>query len=110
MSEHAKGRREDLRLLTGNGKYTSDWDLPGQVHGAFLRSDRAHAAIKSIDTSGALALPGVIAVLTGEDLVSDGWQSPQPMQLPPGKDGFNLIVPYRPALAHGRRWRPNSNS
>ena len=38
-----KGRREDDRLLTGQGRYTADWNLPGQLYGHFLRSDRAHA-------------------------------------------------------------------
>ena len=55
MSAGFKGRREDLRLVTGQGKYTSDWNLPGQLYGSFLRSDRAHAEIVSIDTGPALA-------------------------------------------------------
>ena len=42
-----KGRREDDRMLTGQGKYTSDWNLPGQLYACFLRSDRAHAEIVS---------------------------------------------------------------
>jgi len=65
MSAGFKGRREDLRLVTGQGKYTSDWNLHGQLYGSFLRSDRAHAEIASIDTGPALASPGVLAVLTG---------------------------------------------
>ena len=40
-----KGRREDDRLLTGQGRYTADWNLPEQLYGYFLRSDRAHAEI-----------------------------------------------------------------
>ena len=44
-----RGRREDARLLTGQGKFTADWDLPDQVFAAFLRSDRAHAVIRSIE-------------------------------------------------------------
>ena len=48
-----KGRREDDRLLTGQGKYTSDWNLPGQLYAYFLRSDRPHAEIVSIKWSGA---------------------------------------------------------
>ena len=55
MSGAFKGRREDLRLVTGQGRYTADWDLPGQAHGHFLRSDRAHAEIVSLDTSAAMA-------------------------------------------------------
>jgi len=67
-----KGRREDDRLLTGQGRYTADWNLPGQLYGYFLRSDRAHAKIVSIDVSAALAMPGVIAVVTGKELVDAG--------------------------------------
>ena len=47
-------RREDLRLITGRGHYTSDWNLPGQLHAAFLRSDHAHAEIVSINAAAAL--------------------------------------------------------
>ena len=62
-----KGRLEDARMLTGRGRYVQDWNLPGQAYGSFMRSDRPHARIVSIDASAALALPGVISVLTGED-------------------------------------------
>ena len=58
-------RREDLRLITGGGCYAADWNLPGQVHAAFLRADRAHAEIVRIDVSAARAAPGVLAVYTG---------------------------------------------
>src|SRR5215210_3550566 len=62
-----KGRREDDRLLTGQGRYTADWNFPGQLYGYFLRSDRAHAEIVSIDTEEAKKSPGVLAVFTGKD-------------------------------------------
>ena len=65
-----KGRLEDDRMLTGRGKYVSDWNLPGQAYGHFLRSDRAHAEIVSLDAAAALAHPGVVAVITGEDIKS----------------------------------------
>jgi len=52
-----KGRLEDDRMLTGRGKYVSDWDLPGQAYGFFLRSDRAHADIVALDASAALRIP-----------------------------------------------------
>ncbi len=102
MSAPFKGRREDRRLLTGQGRYTADWDLPGQAHAAFLRSDRAHARILSLDTSAAQALPGVIRVLTGADAASAAWRTPPPMMLPPGVGGMILKVPERPCLAHER--------
>src|SRR4051812_33007180 len=61
-------RREDLRLVTGRGRYASDWNLPNQLHAAVLRSDRAHADITRLDVSQALAHLGVKAVLTGNDV------------------------------------------
>ncbi len=87
-------RREDPRLITGQGKYTDDMVLPGMVHMAFVRSPYAHAHIKSIDTSSAKAAPGVVAVYTGEDLVGLGtvpcaWLIPN----------SDLKTPAHPALA-----------
>ena len=65
-------RKEDLRLITGKGRFSDDVNLPGQVYAAMLRSPHAHARIRGIDNRKALALPGVIAVLTGADLRADG--------------------------------------
>ena len=65
-------RKEDLRLLTGRGCYSDDFNFPGQAHGAALRSPHAHALIRSIDTAAARAMPGVLAVLTGQDAFADG--------------------------------------
>jgi len=65
-------RKEDLRLLTGQGRYTDDARVPGQVYGFVLRSPHAHAVLTSIDTREAAALQGVLAVLTGDDYVADG--------------------------------------
>lgn len=59
-------RREDPKLITGKAKYTDDLKLPGLLHMAIVRSPHAHANIKSIDTSKAEAMPGVVAVYTGE--------------------------------------------
>ena len=61
-------RLEDAALLTGQGRYVDDIRLPGMLHAAFVRSPHAHAAIRGIDKSGALALAGVRSVLTLEDL------------------------------------------
>jgi carbon-monoxide dehydrogenase large subunit len=102
MSAAFKGRREDLRLVTGQGRYTADWNLPGQAYGHFLRADRAHAEIVAIDASAALKVPGVIAVFTGEDLAKAGFKSPRPLMFFKGKGGSELKNPHRPALAHGR--------
>lgn len=102
MSALFKGRREDPRLLTGQGRYTADISLPGQAHAAFVRSDRAHAGIVSVDTAEAMALPGVLHVLTGADVAKAGFKSPTPINPGPGVAGSTLKDPHRPALAHER--------
>src|SRR5207248_7982671 len=96
-----KGRLEDDRMLTGRGKYVSDWNLPGQAYAHFVRPDRAHADIVSVDTAAALAHAGVLAVFTGEDIEPD--LKSLPCALPvKGRGGMELINPGRPALAQGR--------
>src|SRR5882672_10663543 len=96
-----KGRLEDDRMLTGRGKYVSDWNLPGQAYGHFVRSDRAHADIISLDAAAALAHPGVLAVINGDDI--KGALKSLPCALPvKGRGGMELIHPGRPALAQGR--------
>src|SRR5918912_2757330 len=96
-----KGRLEDDRMLTGRGKYVSDWNLPGQAYGHFVRSDRAHADIVALDAAAALAHPGVIVVITGEDIKAA--LKSLPCALPvKGRGGMELIHPGRPALAQGR--------
>jgi carbon-monoxide dehydrogenase large subunit len=95
-----KGRLEDHRMLTGRGRYVSDWNLPGQAYGHFLRSDRAHARIASIDKQAALAHPGVLAVFTGEDL-EELKSLPAALGVK-GRGGAELNNPGRPALAQGR--------
>ncbi|MGI8532761.1 MAG: molybdopterin cofactor-binding domain-containing protein, partial [Geodermatophilaceae bacterium] len=62
-------RKEDPRFVRGKGNYLDDIVLPGMLHGAILRAPMAHAKLVSIDTSAALAHPGVHAVITGQDLV-----------------------------------------
>ena len=94
-----KGRLEDARMLTGKGRYVSDWNLAGQAYGCFLRSDRPHARLVAIETAAALAMPGVIAVLTGEDAVAAGHQSLPAFAPMKGRNGSDLIIPHRPTLA-----------
>src|SRR3954464_6996453 len=96
-----KGRLEDDRMLTGHGKYVSDWNLPGQAYGHFARSDRAHADIVSISSEEALKQGGVVAVITGEDIKAA--LKSLPCALPvKGRGGMELIHPGRPALSQGR--------
>jgi carbon-monoxide dehydrogenase large subunit len=73
-------RREDARLLVGKGTFVDDLDIPGVVHAAMLRSPHAHARIRGIDTARARALPGVLAVVTAEDVADI--QRPWPARLP----------------------------
>jgi carbon-monoxide dehydrogenase large subunit len=96
------GRREDRRFVTGQGRYTNDWNLEGQAHAAFRRADRAHAIIKSIDTDAAKRAPGVLAVLTGQDVAQAGFASVPPLQPPPGRGGMAILAPERPVLARER--------
>ncbi len=65
-------RKEDQRLLTGQGRFTDDFALPGQTYAVMVRSPYPHARIISIDKSAALASPGVLLVLTGRDVLADG--------------------------------------
>jgi aerobic carbon-monoxide dehydrogenase large subunit len=65
-------RKEDLRLLTGGGRYSDDVNLAGQAYAVFVRSPHAHARIRAIDTAAARAMPGVLAVLTGAETDADG--------------------------------------
>src|SRR5262245_6441232 len=65
-------RREDVRLLTGQGRYADDWRAPGQVHAAFARSPHAHADVLAIDLAPAMALQDVLGAFTGRDLTADG--------------------------------------
>ncbi|MGL4197840.1 MAG: xanthine dehydrogenase family protein molybdopterin-binding subunit [Allorhizobium sp.] len=65
-------RKEDKRFLTGKGRYTDDMVVPGMKYAYFVRSPYAHAKIKSIDVAAAKAMPGVIDVLDGKQLLADG--------------------------------------
>ncbi len=71
---HEVTRVEDPALVTGRSEFIDNASVPGMLHAAILRSPHAHARIRSIDTSRALALPGVFAVLTGEDV--ERWSNP----------------------------------
>ena len=81
-------RKEDPRLLTGEARFTDDLVIPGALHLAVLRSPFAHARIRGIDASAAKALPGVVAVYTGND-VADLWAAPMPCAWPVTPDMKN---------------------
>src|SRR5882724_10642243 len=80
-------RKEDPKFLTGRGRYVSDIVLPYQTGAVFVYSPHAHAVIKSVDTSAAAALPGVVAVLTGKDWVADGLGTIDPEVMPEDMGG-----------------------
>ena len=79
----ARERVEDLRFLGGRGQYIDDVTIEGMLHGVVLRSPIAHARIRTIDPSAALAMPGIKAVFTARDL------------------GANLRIPLRAASLPG---------
>ncbi|WP_027577466.1 xanthine dehydrogenase family protein molybdopterin-binding subunit [Bradyrhizobium sp. WSM1743] len=92
-------RKEDKRFITGKGRYVDDIKLTGMTHAYFIRSPHAHAKVKGIDSSAALKMPGVVAVLTGKQLVDDkvgnlicGWAITS-------KDGSPMKMGAWPAMA-----------
>lgn len=108
MAEHASFetngllRKEDERLVTGHGRYAADWMIEGSLHAHVLRSDRAHALIHSIDSTGARAMPGVRLVVTGEDLRAAGTQPLRAMHARSGLAERPLLSPDWFPLALGR--------
>ena len=91
-------RLEDSRLLTGRGCYSDDFTLPGQVYAVVLRSSLAHARIAAIDAAAARALPGVLAVLTGADVMAAGLQ-PIP-HIPAAMSPPDIKLPNLDGTAH----------
>ena len=95
-------RTEDPILLRGQGRYTDDINLPGQAYAVMVRSRHAHGILKGIDAGVALAMPGVLAVLTHADLDAAGFG---PLVCPvnvPQRDGSPMKTPPRPSLAKGK--------
>jgi carbon-monoxide dehydrogenase large subunit len=93
-------RREDVRFLTGRGRYTDDINLRGQTHAVFVRSQVAHGRIRSIDAGAAEAMPGVLKVFTAKDFegkggVPCGWQIHD-------RQGKPMLEPKHPILAEGK--------
>jgi len=99
-------RREDGRLVTGQGCYSDDFNLPGQAYAQLVRSPHAHARILRVDATAALGVPGVLAVLIGRDAEADGL-APIPHRPVPtnpnefplgGRDGSSIFVAPHPVL------------
>src|ERR1700761_3425882 len=92
-------RKEDRRFITGKGRYVDDIKLLGMTHAHFIRSPHAHAKIKSIDSTEAMKMPGVVGILTGQQIVDDkvgnlicGWAITS-------KDGTGMKMGAWPAMA-----------
>ena len=117
-------RVEDPRFITGRGRYVDDIDLPHQCYGVVVMSPHAHARIKRVDTAKAKAADGVLAVLTGADVVADklgGLAPPMPEDMG-GPKGFRTLradprTPTRCARSASaspssspRRWRRRENA
>ena len=92
-------RKEDQRFITGKGRYVDDIKLQGMTYAHFVRSPHAHAKVKSIDSSAAMKMPGVVGVLTGQQIVDDkvgnlicGWAITS-------KDGSPMKMGAWPAMA-----------
>lgn len=92
-------RKEDRRFITGKGRYVDDIKLVGMTHAQFVRSPHAHAKVKNVDAAAAMQMPGVLAVLTGRQLVDDkignlicGWAITS-------KDGSAMKMGAWPAMA-----------
>src|SRR6185295_4176701 len=90
---HPIRRKEDARLLTGKGRFSDDFALPGQSHAALVRSPHPHARIVRIDTAAAKAMPGVLAVLTGADCKADGIKPIPHSAVPSTKFDMKLVGP-----------------
>lgn len=103
MQKNAVGqpvrRKEDETLLRGKGQYTDDFNLPGQAYAWMVRSAHPHGVLRSIDIDAARAMPGVLGIWTGKDLVDAGY-GPFTCGLPlKNRDGSPLLQTNRVALA-----------
>jgi carbon-monoxide dehydrogenase large subunit len=95
-------RIEDQRFLTGAGRYVDDTVPAGAAHAVFFRSPVAHAEITGLGLEDARAVPGVLAILTAEDLEGAGVKLAMDGTVLQNRDGSSAAAPMRPALAKGR--------
>ena len=95
-------RREDLRFLTGQGRYLDDLAFEGLAHAVVLRTPHAHARVERIDTRAARAGTGVLAVLTAEEAGADGLQPLRPAAEANTQTGEPFAFANQPLLAAGK--------
>ena len=86
-------RKEDPRLLTGKGRFTDDFNLPGQCYAVMVRSPYPHARIRGVDAGAALSMPGVLGVFSGKDLLADGLTTIPHSPVPSTKNDMKLTGP-----------------
>jgi carbon-monoxide dehydrogenase large subunit len=101
-SDRSAIRSEDEPLVTGRGRFTDDIALPGQAHAAFVRAPVAPADIGPIDIAAAARMPGVIAVITGQDLAAENIGAIPPVASFSGRDGKPMFQARMPVLAAER--------
>ena len=92
-------RKEDLRLITGHGKFTADWSYDGMCYAYVIRSPYAHGVIKSMDYQDVLRAPGVLKVITSQDVVQAGMKSLPTGATMQNPDGQNQVLAPMPVLA-----------
>lgn len=95
-------RREDIRFLKGKGRYSDDFDLPGMTYASFVRSPHAHARIRSLSIDAALAMPGVLTVLTADDWNAAGNGDLVCVHPMPFSDGRPMNEKLKPVIAKGK--------
>ncbi len=91
-------RSEDPKLVRGQGRFTDDVSLPGEAHAVIVRSRHPHGIIRAIDTAAARAMPGVLGVYTGADLVAAGYGTLRCIVPFNNRDGSPMKKPPRNAL------------
>ena len=92
-------RREDLRFLTGRGRYIDDLQFENLAHAVFVRSPHAHARVRAVEVSAAKKAPGVLAVLTAADVAADGLRSLRPYAEANVQTGERFLFDEQPLLA-----------
>ncbi|MEM9624689.1 MAG: xanthine dehydrogenase family protein molybdopterin-binding subunit [Pseudomonadota bacterium] len=106
MAENGIGapvrRKEDKRFITGAGRYTDDINRHGQAYAYFVRSPFPHATLNGIDKAAAEAAPGVLAVITGDDVAEAGWGGLICGWMVHNKDGSEMKAGSHPVLAQGK--------
>lgn len=95
-------RHEDLRLVTGLGKYTADWNLPNQAYAFLIRSDRPHARLRSVDLEAVRSAIGVLGVVSLEDVKASGATTVPTGAPVVGKSGEPIRTVGMPVLADGK--------